>query len=75
MHDTGRNFKPIFVKFASLMRVCQRINPIVFGKNRPNRITDIGGWGNVPQNLFFVFSSDLWVFLFFFFFFLNKEKT
>ncbi len=45
---TGRSFDPIFLKFAWLVRVHLWVNPIVFGNNRPNRITYMGG--NVPPN-------------------------
>ncbi len=39
-HNTGRSFEPIFLKFTWLAWVHPWVNPIVFGKNRPNRTTD-----------------------------------
>ncbi len=39
-NDTGRNFEPIFMKFARLVRVRPWVNPIVFGNNRSNSTTD-----------------------------------
>ncbi len=42
----GCSFEPIFIKFTRLVRVHSWVNPIVFGNNRPNRTTDMGG--NVP---------------------------
>ncbi len=53
--DTGRSFEPIFMKFTQLGRAHSRVNPIVFGNNRPNRTTDMGE--NVPPNQFFGFIS------------------
>ncbi len=50
-HDTGRSFEPIFMKFTWLVRVHSRVNPIVFGNNRPNRTTDVGE--NVAPELVF----------------------
>ncbi len=44
--DTGHSFDPIFMKFTWLVRVHSRVNPIVFGNNRPDRTTDMGE--NVP---------------------------
>ncbi len=41
-YDTGPNFKPIFMKFARLVRVLSWVNPTVFGNNRPNRTSDMG---------------------------------
>ncbi len=42
MRDTGRSFEPIFMKmkFTRSARMQPRVNPIVFGKNRPNGTTD-----------------------------------
>ncbi len=40
MHDTGRSFAPIFVKFTSSVRLHPWPNPIVFGDNRPNITPD-----------------------------------
>ncbi len=45
-YDTGRSFDPIFMKFTWLVRVHSKVDPIVFGNNRPNRTTDMGK--NVP---------------------------
>ncbi len=40
-YDTGGSFELIFIKFAYLMRVHPRVNPIVFGDNWPYRTTDM----------------------------------
>ncbi len=41
-YNTGRCFEPIFMKFTRLLLVHLWVNPIAFGNNRLNRITDMG---------------------------------
>ncbi len=52
-YDTGASFELIFMKFACSIQVRQRMNPIVFGNNWPNRTTDTGE--NVSPKPFFFF--------------------
>ncbi len=60
--DTGRSFEPIFMKFAWLVRVHTRVNPIYFffWNNRSNRTIDMGE--NVPPKLVFWLSFGIWGF-------------
>ncbi len=51
-YNIGTSFKQIFfMKFACLIRVHPWVNPIVFGRNQPNRITNMGE--NVTTKPFF----------------------
>ncbi len=55
-YDTGHSFDPIFMKFTWLVRAHSRVDPSIFGNNRPNK-SHI--WGKMcPQNQFFGFKSD-----------------
>ncbi len=64
-HDTGRSFKPIFMKFALFVRFQQWMSPIVFETIGPVDPQRCGGNG-APKTSFFSFSQTVWFFLFFF---------
>ncbi len=55
-YDTGASFELIFMIFAGLLRVHPWVNSIVFGNNRLNRTTAMGG--NVPPKPVFLLSFN-----------------
>ncbi len=61
-YDTNHSFEPIFMNFTQLVLVHSWVNCIVFGNNRPNRTTDMGG-KCAPKTCFSCLSQMVWSFL------------